>query len=120
MKSSSMDTHSGSIAVGHQVIAQYAGTVATECFGVVGMAGVSVGDGIARLLKKSSMTRGIKVVVTQSGKLALTFHIVVAYGVSIRAVTDNLYKSVKYKVEEFTGMDVESIGIYVEGVRVID
>ncbi|HJB01569.1 MAG TPA: Asp23/Gls24 family envelope stress response protein, partial [Candidatus Mediterraneibacter merdavium] len=27
---------------------------------------------------------------------------------------------VKYKVEEFTGMTVEKINIFVEGVRVID
>ena len=45
---------------------------------------------------------------------------IVSYGVSISTVADNLISSVKYKVEEFTGMDVEKINIYVEGVRVID
>jgi uncharacterized alkaline shock family protein YloU len=50
----------------------------------------------------------------------LEFHVIVAYGVSICAVADNLIANVKYKVEEFTGMDVDSINIYVEGVRVID
>ena len=43
-----------------------------------------------------------------------------AYGVSISTVADNLIESVKYKVEEFTGMPVEKINIFVEGVRVID
>ena len=50
----------------------------------------------------------------------MTFHVIVSYGVSISAVADNLIESVKYKVEEFTGMEVEKINIYVEGVRVID
>ena len=36
------------------------------------------------------------------------------------ALADNLIENVKYKVEEFTGMPVEKINIYVEGVRVID
>ena len=45
---------------------------------------------------------------------------IVAYGVSIRAVSDNLIANVKYKVEAFTGIEVESINIMVEGVRVID
>ena len=36
------------------------------------------------------------------------------------AVTDNLISNVKYKVEEFAGLPVERIGVYVEGVRVID
>ena len=35
-------------------------------------------------------------------------------------VTDNLISNVKYKVEEFTGMSVDKINIYIEGVRVID
>ena len=45
---------------------------------------------------------------------------IVAYGVSISAVSDNLMSNVKYKVEEFTGMTIEKINIFVEGVRVID
>ena len=40
--------------------------------------------------------------------------------VSIPTVADNLVDSVKYKVEEFTGMPVEKIDVLVEGVRVID
>ena len=32
---------------------------------------------------------------------------IVSYGVSISAVADNLIESVKYRVEEFTGMEVE-------------
>ena len=43
MKSnSSMNTHLGNIYIDSEVIAQYAGSVATESFGVVGMASVNV------------------------------------------------------------------------------
>ena len=119
MKASSMDTHMGNIAIDHEVIAQYAGTVAMECFGIVGMAGMSVKDGLVKLLKKESMTRGIQVMLNNN-KLTLNFHVIVSYGVSIIAVADNLIDSVKYKVEEFTGIEVEKINIFVEGVKVID
>ncbi len=119
MKVSSMDTHMGNISIDQDVIAQYAGTVAMECFGVVGMANMNVRDGLVRLLKKDSMTRGIQVILNNN-KLTLNFHIVVSYGVSILAVADNLISSVKYKVEEFTGIEVEKMNIYVEGVKVID
>ena len=119
MKASSMDTHMGNIAIDHEVIAQYAGTVAMECFGIVGMAGMSVKDGLVKLLKKESMTRGIQVIL-KNNKLTLHFHVIVSYGVSIIAVADNLIDSVKYKVEEFTGIEVEKINIFVEGVKVID
>ncbi len=119
MKVSSMDTHMGNISIDQEVVAQYAGTVAMECFGVVGMAGMSVRDGIVKLLRKESMTRGIQVLLNNN-KLTLNFHIIVSYGVSILAVADNLIDSVKYKVEEFTGIEVEKINIFVEGVKVID
>lgn len=119
MKGSSLNTHLGSIVIDNEVIAQYAGSVAVECFGIVGMAGVNVKDGLVRLLKKDSLTRGINVTL-KNNKLSLDFHVIVAYGVSILAVSDNLTSNVKYKVEEFTGIEIEKINIFVDGVRVID
>ena len=76
-------------------------------------------DGLVRLLKRESLTHGINVAIKDNA-LSIDFHVIVAYGVSISTVADNLIESVKYKVEEFTGMKVEKISIYVEGVRVID
>lgn len=116
---SSVDTHLGKIQISNDVIAQYAGTVATECFGIVGMTTVNVKDGLARLLKKDSVNHGI-VVKSDGNKLILDFHVIIAYGVSIIAVTDNLISSVKYKIEDFTGLEVEKINVFIEGVRVID
>ena len=119
MKETSMNTHMGNVAIGNDVIAHYAGSIAMECFGIVGMAGINVKDGLVKLLKKESMTRGINVSI-RNNKLTINFHVIVAYGVSILAVTDNLISNVKYKVEAFTGMTIEKINIFVEGVRVID
>ena len=56
----------------------------------------------------------------ENNKLVLDFHVIVAYGVSISTVCENLVGNVKYRVEEFTGMEVDKINVYVEGVRVID
>ena len=116
----SMSTDLGIITIDPEVIAKYAGSVAVECFGIVGMAAVSMKDGLVKLLKKESLTKGIQVGISDENKITLNFHVVVAYGVSISAVTENLISNVKYKVEEFTGMSVDKINIYIEGVRVID
>jgi uncharacterized alkaline shock family protein YloU len=78
-----------------------------------------VKDGLVRLLKRESITKGINVRI-EDNRISLDFHVIVAYGVSICAVADNLIDNVKYKVEAFTGMDVDKISIFVEGVRVID
>ena len=138
MKGSSMNTHMGNIDIDNEVIAQYAGSEKFHGHGmdlcslhadirmlsdrilcIVGMAGVSMKDGLVKLLKLDSITRGIKVSL-DNNKLVLDFHVIVAYGVSILTVTDNLISNVKYKVEEFTGIEIKKINIFVEGVRVID
>ena len=115
-----MSTELGIITIDSEVIAKYAGSVAVECFGIVGMAAVSMKDGLVKLLKKESLTHGIQVSISDENKITLNFHVIVVYGVSISAVSDNLISNVKYKVEEFSGMPVDKINIYVEGVRVID
>ncbi|HIS30566.1 MAG TPA: Asp23/Gls24 family envelope stress response protein [Candidatus Limivivens intestinipullorum] len=114
-----MNTELGSILIDTDVIATYAGSVAVECFGIVGMAAVNMKDGLVKLLKRESLTQGISVSINDN-KISLDFHVIVAYGVSISAVADNLISNVKYQVEEFTGMEIEKINIYVEGVRAID
>ena len=114
-----MNTELGEVTINSEVIAAYAGSIAVECFGIVGMAAVNARDGLVKLLKKDSMTHGISVKI-EDNRIKLAFHIIIAYGVSISTVADNLIENVKYKVEEFTGMPVDRINIFVEGVRVID
>ena len=58
MKSSSLNTHLGNIVIDDEVIAQYAGSVAMECFGIVGMAAISMKDGLVKLLKMTKVTHG--------------------------------------------------------------
>ena len=102
------------------VIAKYAGTTAVECFGIVGMAAVSMTDGLVKLLKKDSITKGIDVEIDEANNITIDFHVIVSYGVNISSVTDNLVENVKYKVEAFTGLKIAKINIFVEGVRIID
>ena len=116
----SMSTDLGIITITPEVIAKYAGSVAVECFGVVGMAAVNMKDGLVKLLKRESLTHGIQIEISDENSLTLNFHVIVAYGVNILSESDNLMNNVKYKVEEFTGMTVDKINIFVEGVRVID
>lgn len=109
----------GTVFIDSEVVATYAGSVAVECFGIVGMAAVNMKDGLVKLLKRDYLHHGISVVI-EDNKITLDFHVIVSYGVSILTVSDNLISTVKYKVEEFTGMTIEKINIFVEGVRVID
>jgi uncharacterized alkaline shock family protein YloU len=114
-----MSNEFGTVSIEPEVVSTYAGSVAVECFGIVGMAAVNVKDGLVKLLKKDYLHHGISVSITDN-KITLDFHVIISYGVNIEAVADNLIHTVKYKVESFTGMQIEKINIFVEGVRVID
>ncbi len=116
-----IDSGLGQIIIDTDVIATYAGSVAVECFGIIGMAAVSMKDGLVKLLRREeSLKHGISVSITKENKIRLDFHVIVAYGVNIGTIAQNLVSNVKYKVEDFTGIDIEKINIYVEGVRPID
>ena len=114
-----MDTNLGEVIIDPDVIATYAGSVAVECFGIVGMAAVNMKDGLVKLLRRDSLKHGINVKI-DNNKLSLDFHVLIAYGISINTIAENLISNVRYSVEEFTGMQIENIRVIVEGVRVID
>ncbi len=114
-----MNKKLGAIVIDSNVIATYAGSVAVEGLGIVGVAGVGVEDGVVRLVGRENLGHGITVRLNEN-RIELDFHVIVSYGVSISAVAENLISNVQYKLEAFTGMEIEKITIYVEGVRVID
>ena len=62
-----IDSGLGQIIIDTDVIATYAGSVAVECFGIVGMAAVSMKDGLVKLLGKNSLKHGISVRITELG-----------------------------------------------------
>ena len=115
-----IENNLGVISIDEEVVARVAGCAAMDCYGIVGMAAKNVKDDIFQLLKVESLTKGIKVTVNNGNSIELDFHIIVSYGVSIQTVTDNLIHNVSYKVKELTGLNIDKIRVYVEGVRVID
>ncbi len=113
------DTELGRVVIDEEVIKTYAGSVAVGCFGIVGMAAVNMKDGLVHLLKKDYLNRGIEVSI-QKNKITINFHVIIAYGININAISETLISTVKYQVEEFTGLTIDKINISVEGIRVID
>ena len=107
----------GIITIDNEVIARVAGLAATDCYGVVGMAVKNVKDGIVQLLKKDSLTKGIKLAVDDE-KINIDLHIIVEYGTNITAIAEIISSTVRYKVEDSTGLSVQNVNIFVEGIRV--
>ena len=112
-----INNDNGTVSLDENVVAQVAGMTALDCFGIVGMGIVSVKDGIVKQLKGNNITQGIHVTFDENGDIVVELHIVV---VSIKAVTDNLMQSVKYKVEDFTSLKVSQVNVFVEDVKILD
>jgi len=115
--SSKIDNAFGRISIDNEVVAHIAGQAVMESAGVVGMASKNVKDGIVRLIKKENLSKGI-ILTPEEGGLILSVHIFVEYGTSIPAIAETIQTNIKYRVEEYTGVKVARVNIYIEGVRV--
>lgn len=111
------DNSRGNVKIANRVIAKIAGYIATKSYGVVGMATVGSKDGLAKLLKQEQMDKGVKIKLTEEG-VEISLYIIVEYGTNINAIGEVIRSSVKYRVEEMTGLDVSLVDVNVEGIRV--
>lgn len=107
----------GNVTIDDQAFAAIAGLAAMECYGVVGMSSKNTTAGLFELLKKEQLSKGIKVT-AQDEKLNIDLYIVLQYGVKISVVAANVIERIKYSVENFTGVNVNKVNIFVQGVRV--
>lgn len=107
----------GTITIDTEVIARVAGLAATDCYGIVGMGAKSVKDGLVHLLKKESLTKGVRLKMNDEC-LAISLYIIVEYGTNISAIADTLKSNVKYRVEQQIGLPVGEVNVFVAAVRI--
>ena len=107
----------GRITVTEEAIAEVAGSSALECYGVVDFVPKNLSDSFSDLLKKKKNSRGVRVL-TNGDRIFIDLYVVMKYGVSIDAVAQTLKKTVKYDVEKFTGMVVDTVNVNVLGIRI--
>jgi len=113
-----LNTKDGQVTITNEVIATIAGGTAVACYGIVGMASKSqLRDGIAEILRNENYSRGI-VVRQEDDKLHIDMFIIVSYGTKISEVASNVQSQVKYTLQQTLGLSVDSVNIYIQGVRV--
>jgi uncharacterized alkaline shock family protein YloU len=106
----------GSVRIADEVVAIIAGLAATEVPGVAGMSGGLAG-GIAEMLGRKNLTRGVKVEVGER-QAAVDLFLIVDYGVKIPEVAWRVQENVKKAIESMTGLDVVEVNIHVQGVKI--
>ncbi|MBS7298849.1 MAG: Asp23/Gls24 family envelope stress response protein [Eubacteriales bacterium] len=107
----------GDITISQSAIAKIAGAVATNCYGVVGMASRNKKDGFVSLLNVDNITKGVKIESDDEG-ISIALHIIVEYGVNINAICDSIIHNVSYRIEKAIGTKVKEVTVQVESVRV--
>lgn len=106
----------GSIRIADEVVAIVSGLAATDVKGVAGMSG-GIAGGIAEMLGRKNLTKGVKVEVGER-EAAVDLFIIVEYGVRIPDVCWEIQEKVKRAIETMTGLNVVEVNIHVQGVNI--
>lgn len=113
-----LTTELGQVDISNEVIAMIAGGAAVDCYGIVGMASKNqLKDGLAEMLRRENFTRGV-VVRQEEDRIFIDMYIIVSYGTKISEVASNVQSKVKYTLNQTVGLSVDSVNIFVQGVRV--
>ena len=106
----------GNVCVSAGVYTDIAGTAASNCFGVKGMAARSVSDGVYHLLRKEAMGKGVKVDFHEDGSISIDLHIIVNSGVNLNAVGASIISEVSYVVQKCTGTQVRAVNVIIDSM----
>ena len=107
----------GGLSIANEVIADLAGYAALESYGVVGMATPTLQDGIAKILPKQRLRRGIIVESGDNG-VHIDLFVVIEYGTNISTVSKNLVENVTFVLEDLAKVKIEEVEVHVQGVKV--
>jgi len=105
----------GNIKIADEVVSIVAGLAATEVEGVAGMSG-GIAGGIAEMLGRKNLTKGVKVEVGDN-ECVVDLYVIIDYGHSIPDVSWNIQNNVKQAIEGMTGLDVMEVNVHVQGVH---
>jgi len=107
-------TSLGAIRIANEVVAVIAGLAATEVEGLAGMSG-GIAGGIAEMLGRKNLSRGVKVEVGER-EAAVDLYVIVEFGVQIPEVAMRVQENVKQAIESMTGLKVVEVNVHVQGV----
>ena len=110
------NNENGSVNVSTNVYTDIAGTAASNCFGVKGMAARSVKDGVYHLLRVESASKGVRVEFHEDDTISIDLHIMVDHGVNLNAVGESIISEVRYVVESTTGTKVRNVNVFIDSM----
>ncbi|GIO30741.1 alkaline-shock protein [Paenibacillus albilobatus] len=107
-------TEIGEIQIAPEVIEVIAGLATVEVKGVAGMSGGFAG-GIAELLGRKNLSKGVKVEVGQR-EAAVDVSVIIEYGNRLPQVATEIQRNVKRSIEMMTGLNVVEVNVHIHDV----
>ena len=111
-----IENDTGRISINDDVFTNLAGEAATGCFGVKGMVACSKESGRWQLLRRESMSKGVRVRSNEDGSVALELHIGVDRNVPLRTIASSIINEVSYKLDKSAGIPLSSIDVFVDAI----
>ncbi|MFA5843638.1 MAG: Asp23/Gls24 family envelope stress response protein [Coriobacteriia bacterium] len=112
------ETTRGAVTVANDVLADIAGFVALECYGIVGMASPTMRDGVAQLLTRDKLRKGVKIANVDDRRVVVDLWVVVEHGTNIAEVSRNLVDRVKYALGHDADVEVTAVEVHVVDIKV--
>jgi uncharacterized alkaline shock family protein YloU len=106
----------GSIYISHRAIASIACHSALSSYGVVGLAAKNLAESLSNALVKDPI---LGVEISFNGfEVNVDIYIIVEYGMRIKTVAGSVSNTVKYQIENTTGLSVNQVNIHIRGLHI--
>ena len=107
----------GDINIANDVLADMAGYAALECYGIVGMASPSISNGVAQLLSRDKLRKGV-IIKSDGEGVTVDLYVVIEHGTNLSEVSHNLSERVEYVLAKMADVKVLSVNVHVQGIKV--
>jgi uncharacterized alkaline shock family protein YloU len=105
----------GTIEVAPRAIASLVAHAVTRSYGIVGMAPANLRDSVGQVLRTEDQHRGIEVHISKDA-ITVDIYVVVAFGVRISEVAQQVISTVSYSLNQALGLPVAAINVHVQGI----
>lgn len=108
----------GTVTIANDVLADIAGFVALECYGVVGMASPSLREGMAQLLSRDKLRKGVVISNIDERNVVVDLYVILEHGTNLTEVCRNLSDRVRYALTYDADVQVADVRVHVQGIKV--
>jgi len=106
----------GNISISDEAIAAVVSNTALECYGVCELSPKKLSHSIGKIFKRDVEGSGV-IVNNVDQRIYIDVYVVLKYGLSINAVAESLKSAIKYNVESFAGVPVNTINVHITGIK---